>query len=74
MNLDGAVLRFEWRFVELVDGRTRLTQRILLDGEKADIYISQVKAAFTANLPDGMNKLATAMANADPNRARPSPD
>jgi len=74
MNLDGAVLRFEWRFVELVDRRTRLTQRILLSGEKADIYISQVKAAFTANLPDGMNKLATAMANADPNRERPSPD
>src|SRR6266566_2774412 len=59
--------------VGLTDGRTRLTQRVVLKGEKADMYLSQVKAAFTANLPDGMNKLATAMANADPNRKRPTP-
>jgi hypothetical protein len=64
MRLDGAALSFEWQFEGLAGGRTRLTQRIVLKGEKADIYLSQVKAAFTANLPDGMNKLATAMANA----------
>ncbi len=74
MSLDGAALLFEWRFVGLADGRTRLTQRIALKGEKADIYLSQVKAAFTANLPDGMNKLAAAMANADPSHVSPSPD
>ena len=66
MSLDGAALLFEWRFVGLSDGRTRLTQRIVLQSEKADMYVSQVKAAFTANLSEGMNKLATAMANADP--------
>ena len=66
MGLEGAALSFEWRFVGLADGRTRLTQRIVLKGEKADRYVSQVKAAFAANLSDGMNKLATAMANADP--------
>jgi len=43
-----------------------------LKGEKADMYLSRVKAAFTANLPDGMNKLATAMANADPSRKIPT--
>lgn len=64
MSLDGAVLSFEWRFVGLADGRTRLTQRIVLKGEKADLYLSQVKGAFTANPPSAMNKLATAMANA----------
>jgi hypothetical protein len=64
MSLDGAALSFEWRFVGLVDGGTRLIQRIVLKGEKADMYLSQVKAAFTANLTDGMNKLAKAMANA----------
>ena len=74
MSLDGATLSFEWRFVGLADGRTRLTQRIVLKGEKADLYLSQVKAAFTANLSDGMNKLATAMANADPIRkSSPTP-
>ena len=34
----------------LADGRTRLTQRIVLKGAKADIYLLQVKVAFTANL------------------------
>jgi len=73
MQLEGATLSFEWRLAGLIDGRTRLTQRIALEGEKADMYLSQVKAAFTANLADGMNKLATAMANADPSRKRPTP-
>jgi hypothetical protein len=71
MSLDGAVLSFEWRFLGLADGRTRLTQRIILEGENSEMYLSQVKAAFTANLPDGMNKMATAMANADPVRKSP---
>ena len=71
MSLDGAALSFEWRFVGLADGRTQLTQRIVLEGEKADMYLSQVKAVFTANLADGMNKLAAAMANADPSRKSP---
>ena len=74
MGLDGAALSFEWRFVGLADGSTCLTQRIVLKGEKADMYLSRVKAAFTANLPDGMKKLATAMANADPSRKRTTPD
>lgn len=68
MRLDDASLLFEWRFEGLVDGRTRLTQRVVLGGKKADMYLPQVKTAFTTNLPDGMNKLATKMANADPSR------
>jgi Polyketide cyclase / dehydrase and lipid transport len=68
MPLDGAALSFEWRLEGLTGGKTRLTQRIVLRGEKADMYLTQVKAGFTANLADGMNKLATAMANADPSR------
>jgi Polyketide cyclase / dehydrase and lipid transport len=66
MRLDGATLSFEWRLEGLTGGKTRLTQRIVLRGEKADMYLTEVKTAFTANLADGMNKLATAMANADP--------
>jgi hypothetical protein len=68
MSLDGATLSFEWQFVGIADGRARLTQRIVLKGEKADLYLSQVRDAFSANLPDGMNKLATAMAHAYPSR------
>jgi hypothetical protein len=68
LSLDGAALSFEWQFVGLADGRTRLTQRIVLKGEKADMYLSQVKPVFSDNPPYAMNKLATAMANADPSR------
>ena len=64
MSLDGAALSFEWRFDELPGGRTRLTQRISLQGEKADLYLAQVEAAFTANPPVAMRKMAMAMANA----------
>jgi hypothetical protein len=72
LSLDGAVLSFEWRFVGLADGRTRLTQRIVLQGEKADMYLSQVKPAFSDNPPHAMNRLATAMANADTGRKSPN--
>lgn len=66
MSLDGASLSFEWRLAGLPDGGTRLTQRITLSGEKAELYVAQVKAAFTANVGDGMSRLAAAMAKADP--------
>ena len=74
LSFDGATLSFEWRFVGLTDGRTRLTQRIVLKGEKAEAYLSQVKSAFTANPRNAMNKLATAMANADPSHKSQNPD
>jgi hypothetical protein len=73
LSLDGAALSFEWRFVGLADGRTRLTQRIVLKGEKADMYLSQVKPAFAGNPLHAMNRLAMAMANADPNRKSSTP-
>jgi len=56
------------RFAGLPDGRTRRTQRVVLTGEQADLCLSEAKAAFTASLPEGMSKLASAMANGDPNR------
>jgi len=68
IDLDGAALSFEWRFAGLADGRTRLTNRIVLKGERAEQYVSQVEAAFGGDVPGGMKKLATSMANADPNR------
>ena len=66
MALGGAVLSFEWRLTGLAEGGTRLTQRIMLSGEKADTFVEQVKAAFTASVGDGMARLAAAMAKADP--------
>jgi hypothetical protein len=72
MSLDGAALSFEWRFDELPGRRTRLTQRISLQGEKADLYLAQVEAAFTANPPVAMRKIAMAMANASAGDANTS--
>jgi hypothetical protein len=74
ISLDGAALSFEWQFEGLAGGGTRLKRRIVLKGEKADLYLPQVKATFTANPTDGMNRLATAMANADPSRKSATPD
>ena len=64
MQLEGATLTFAWRFESIAEGRTRLIQQIVLRGEKANVYLSQARSTFAANLPAGMNKLARAIANA----------
>jgi len=68
--LDRASLSFEWRFVGLADGRTRLTQRIALEGENAAAYVEQVQAGFTASLPAGMRRIAAAIARAEASSSR----
>ena len=70
--LDGAYLSFEWGFDELADGRTRLTQRVVLEGDNAAAYAEQVQAAFTSSLPAGMNRIAAAMARAEASGSRAS--
>jgi hypothetical protein len=57
-------MSFEWRFEGIADGRTRITQRIELTGENAGAYL-EAGAAFRANLPDGMKKIAAVMAHAE---------
>jgi hypothetical protein len=61
--VDGAALAFEWRFAALADGRTRLTQRVMLRGEKADAYLEYAKI-YAANLPAGMKRMAALIAEA----------
>ena len=61
MALDRAAMSFEWRFERLADGGTRLTQQIVLKGENATAYLTDVRAAFTASIAAGMNKIAAAM-------------
>ena len=62
--LDQAVLSFEWRLDAVSSRRTRLTQRITLSGPNAGACADQVRAAFGANLRDGMDRMARAMAAA----------
>ena len=64
MQLDQAVLAFEWRFDELPGHRTRLTQEIVLSGDNAPAYAAQVEAGFGSNLPAGMKRIAVEMAAA----------
>jgi hypothetical protein len=61
-------MSFEWRFDGLADGRTRLTQRIVLTGENAAAYLAHVQPAFTSSLAAGMNKIAAAMGQAEANQ------
>src|SRR5215831_4038611 len=55
-ELDGATMSFEWRFDRLADG-TRLTQHIVLKGQNAAVYVSQVHEAFASNLAAGMSRI-----------------
>src|SRR5437764_3689464 len=58
--LDEATLSFEWRFNQLPDGRTRLTQHIALRGENASAYLADVQGTFASTLAPGMSKIAIA--------------
>jgi hypothetical protein len=61
LSLDRAIFLCTWRFKELPDGRTQLTQQITLDGENASAYLNDVQQAFGANLAQGMERIAAAL-------------
>lgn len=65
MQLDGAVLTFEWRFDGLSEHRTRMTQKISLVGDNANAYVQAVDAGFRPGLADGMNRIAAEAAAAE---------
>jgi hypothetical protein len=50
IDLEGAVILCRWVFSELADGRTRMTQHLTLEGEKAASYKDDVDRAFAAAL------------------------
>jgi hypothetical protein len=58
MELVGAVVRFAWTYEELSDGRTRLTQHIMLEGPGAEAYVPFMEEHFVGNIPKGMERLA----------------
>ncbi len=65
MQLDKALLTFEWRFEALSERTTRMTQTIVLSGDNAAAYAEQVEAGFSPGLADGMKRIATEMATAE---------
>jgi hypothetical protein len=64
MQLDRAMLTFEWYFDSVSEDRTKLTQRIVLSGDNAGAYAAQVEAGFGPNLPGGMQRIAAEMVTA----------
>lgn len=58
---EDATLIVHWRFDQLADGRTRLTQRLELCGEDAAQYVDTIRAAFEPNLEPGMQRIARMM-------------
>src|SRR5262245_21896699 len=65
MPLDRATLRFEWHLDALTEGRTKLTQRVILSGSNSGAYREQVETGFGANLAAGMEKIAQSMVVAE---------
>ena len=62
MELTGAVVRFHWTYEELPDGRTRLSQHIVLEGPGAEAYVPFMEEHIAGNLPQGMQRLAEEVA------------
>jgi hypothetical protein len=58
MELSGAVVRFAWTYEGLNDGRTRLTQHIVLEGPGAEAYVPFMEQHLARTIPQGMERLA----------------
>ena len=64
MQVDKALLTFEWRFDALSEQRTRM-QKIVLSGDNAEAYVEQIEAGFRPSLAGSMRRIATEMAAAE---------
>ncbi len=64
LPLDGALLSFEWLFTPLTPTRTKMTQRILLAGPKADAYEEGIRTGFGRQLEAGMERMRVAIEKA----------
>ena len=62
VELVDAVVRFTWTYEELTDGRTRLSQHIVLEGPGAEAYVPAMEQYFAPNVGQGMERLAEAVA------------
>ena len=58
IELTEAVVRTTWTFEELPDGRTRLSQHMVLEGPGAEAYVSVMEEMFAGNIVKGMEKIA----------------
>jgi hypothetical protein len=63
MPLPGASFLINMQFDELVEGRTRITQRLWLEGEGAEAFLDGVRL-FETTTPDGLKRIAAAIEKA----------
>ena len=63
MALPRATIQFCWGFGESEKG-TQITQRITIEGEQAEVLGRTAGAEFERGVPEGMRKLAEAIARA----------
>ena len=63
ISLPGALMRFAWEFEEAGEGVTRITQRVTLEGGRADDYAEGMRM-LEEGVPVGMGKLAGAIERA----------
>lgn len=61
--VDGAVVKFCWRFEEQASGGVRITQRVSLEGERAGEYLEGMRE-LEQGIPAGMHSLAVGMVRA----------
>jgi hypothetical protein len=66
--LEGAALHCQWRFEHLANRMCRITQAIVLTGERASDFGDDVRTRFESTLPAGMGRLARMMEEAHSNR------
>jgi len=63
MSLPGALFMVGMQFEEVTKGRTRITQRLWLEGEGAEAFLDGVRL-FETTTPDGLQRIAAAIERA----------
>src|ERR1700756_724132 len=61
IHLSGAALRFAWQFEDSGVRSVRMTQRVSIEGERAQDYVSTAAPEMEKGMPAGMRRLADAM-------------
>ena len=64
IGLPNALFSFHWSFDDVDEKRTRISQRLVLSGEDAAIFLDQAKV-MGKNAPQGLKKLIAAMERAN---------
>jgi hypothetical protein len=63
MSLPGALFMVGMQFEEVTKGRTRITQRLWLEGEGAEAFLDGVRL-FETTTPNGLKRIAAAIERA----------